>query len=177
MLRAGIIQFEGVRAHTMEPRKDISGMFSKSSLRRNLLSALKPTLTPYLHFNGNTAEAMKFYQSVLGGEVIMQTFGEANMAQTPEEKSRIVHASLKNEACSIMASDGHINMQIKFGDNVSLSLMGHDASKLTDIFKKFAQGGRVTMPLAKQFWGDTFGMVTDKFGVHWMVNIDAQSPQ
>lgn len=169
-------QFNLCPVNATEPKKIYFGYnHSTVQIRRKLMTAMNPTLTPYLNFNGNTAEVMKFYQSVLGGELTMQTFGEANMAQTPEDKNRIVHASLKNEACSIMASDGTINMQIKFGDNVSMSLMGQDASKLTDIFNKFAQGGRVTMPLAKQFWGDTFGMVTDKFGVHWMVNIGAQS--
>src|SRR5713101_7533175 len=64
---------------------------------------MKPTLTPYLNFNGNTAEAMRFYQSILGGELTMQTFGEAKMARTPEEKNMILHAALKNDALSLMA--------------------------------------------------------------------------
>jgi PhnB protein len=55
-----------------------------------------------------------------------------------------------------------------------LSLNGSDEAKLTKIFNALAEGGKTTMPLAKQFWGDTFGMVTDKYGVDWMVNIGAQ---
>ena len=131
-------------------------------------------LNPYLTFNGNAAEAMKFYHSVLGGELSMQTFGEANMARTPEEKNRIVHAALKAESLSLMASDGQMGQQVKFGDNISMSITGEDHQKLTEVFNKLAQGGSVDMPLAKQFWGDTFGMVTDKFGIHWMVNITSQ---
>ena len=130
-----------------------------------------PTLTPYLNFDGNCAEAMKFYHSILGGDLSMQTFEQAHMSQSPEVKNRIVHALLKNGTCTFMASDGNMSMNIKFGDNVSMSLVGEDQEKLTNVFNKLAHGGNVKMPLAKQFWGDTFGMVTDKFGVRWMVNI------
>lgn len=136
---------------------------------------MEPTLTPYLNFNGNAAEAMRFYQSILGGELTMQTFGEANMAETSEEKDRIVHADLKNDALSLMASDTHPSKQAKPGDNIHLSISGQDNNRLTGIFNGLAQGGKVDMPLAKQFWGDTFGMLTDKFGVHWMVNITSQA--
>lgn len=132
---------------------------------------MEPALSPYLNFNSKTAEAMKFYQSVLGGELTMQTFGEAKMAQTPKEKDLIVHAALKTDSLSFMASDTPPSRPAKFGDNVHLSITGQDAKTLTDIFNKLSQGGKVDMPLAKQFWGDTFGMLTDRFGIHWMVNI------
>jgi PhnB protein len=135
---------------------------------------MSAVLTPYLTFNGNASEAMKFYQPVLGGELNIQTFGESNMGASPEEKNRIIHASLKSDGITIMASDGHIDQDVKFGDNISLSLSGQDSAKLSQIFDKLGQGGSVTMPLAKQFWGDTFGMVTDRFGIHWMINIEAQ---
>jgi PhnB protein len=134
------------------------------------------TLNPYLNFNGNAKEAMRFYQSVLGGKLEMQTFGEAKMAQAPEEKDLIVHATLKSGEMTIMASDVHPSMKMTVGDNVHMSISGGDAKELTSVFDLFAKGGKVDMPLAKQFWGDTFGMVTDKFGVHWMVNV-ASKPQ
>ena len=138
---------------------------------------LKPTLMPYLNFNGNTAEAMKFYQSILGGELTMQTFGEAKMAKTPKERDKIIHADLKNDMLSFMASDGPPNQQVKFGDNIHMSISGPDKNKLTEFFNRLAKGGKVDMPLAKQFWGDTFGMLTDKFGVHWMINVASQGRQ
>jgi len=136
---------------------------------------MDPTLTPYLNFNGNAAEAMKFYQSVLGGELSVQTFGEAKMAQSPEEEKLVVHAVLKSGSLSFMASDTHPDRKTKFGDNVHMSITGDDGPKLTKVFNGLAKGGKVDMPLAKQFWGDTFGMVTDKFGVHWMVNVSSQT--
>jgi|SRR3989338_7419017 len=136
---------------------------------------MKPTLTPYLNFNGNTAEAMKFYQSILGGELSIQTFEDAKMAKTPEEKNRTMHAALKNDTLSFMASDGPVGRSPHFGDNIHMSIVGSGEAKLTEFFNKLAKGGKVTMPLAKQFWGDTFGMLTDKFGVHWMINIGTEA--
>lgn len=135
------------------------------------MSTNKSVLNAYLNFNGNTADAMRFYHSILGGELNMQTFGEANMAQSAAEKNLIVHAALKSDNIALYASDGHPSRKVTFGDNVHLSLMGSEDVRLNLIFNKLAQGGHVDMPLEKQFWGDTFGMVTDKFGVHWMVNI------
>ena len=136
---------------------------------------METALTPYLNFNGNAAEAMKFYHSVLGGELRMQTFDEAKMAQSPAEKNLIVHATMKSGAMTIMDRDTHPSMKVSFGNNAHLSISGGDGTKLTEIFNSLTKGGTVDMPLAKQFWGDTFGMVTDRFGVHWMVNISAQS--
>jgi PhnB protein len=132
---------------------------------------MSATLNPYLNFNGNAAEAMTFYRSVLGGELSIQTFEDAGMAQSDREKNLTVHAALTGGGISLFASDGRPDMEVKFGDNVHLSLQGGDAATLTGYFNGLGAGGRVDMPLAKQFWGDTFGMVTDKFGVHWMVNI------
>ena len=134
---------------------------------------MDPVLTPYLTFNGKAGEAMKFYHSILGGELTMQTFGESNMAQKPEEKDLIIHAVLKKEGLTFMASDAMPSRQAKFGDNVHMSISGDDSAGLTKIFNGLASGGRIDMPLAKQFWGDTYGQLTDKFGVHWMVNITA----
>lgn len=138
---------------------------------------MKPILSPYLNFNGQTAEAMKFYQSVLGGELKMQTFGESGQGTTPEEKNLIMHASLENGALSFMASDGGAEHQVTMGNNIHMSLMGDDEATLTKYFNGLAEGGKVDMPLAKQFWGDIYGQLTDKFGVHWMVNISSGTPK
>lgn len=73
-----------------------------------------------------------------------------------------------------MASSGQPGIPIKFGDSVSLSLIGTDEAGLTEKFNKLSVGGEITMKLEKQFWGDIFGMLTDKFGIQWMVNITAE---
>ena len=135
------------------------------------------TLAPYLNFNGNAAEAMKFYHSVLGGELAVQTFGEAKMARSPSEENLVVHARLSSGAMTLMASDTHPSMKTTVGSNVHLSLMGGDGEKLTRIFNALAKGGKIDMPLAKQFWADSYGQLTDKYGVHWMVDISASPPR
>jgi PhnB protein len=129
------------------------------------------TVSPYLNFAGSAAEAMKFYQSVLGGNLNIQTFGDAGVSQSEADKNLTLHAALTSDGITLYASDGRPDVPVIFGDNVHLSLQGPDTDKLTNYFNGLAAGGKVDMPLAKQFWGDTFGMLTDKFGVHWMVNI------
>lgn len=136
----------------------------------------KGELNPYLTFDGTAGEAMKFYQSVLGGELSLSTFGESGMPISPEQKDKIVHARLENDELTFMASDGSPDHPVHMGDNISMSIMGSDGAALTKYFEGLSEGGKVDMPLAKQFWGDTFGMLTDKFGIHWMVNISS-APQ
>lgn len=128
-------------------------------------------LNPYLNFDGKTAEAMKFYQEVLGGELTMQTFGEAGAPVKEDEKGLIMHADLQNGSLSFMASDGNREHPVHMGDNINMSISGDEEEKMTGVFNKLAEGGKVSMPLEKAPWGDKFGDLTDKFGVHWLVNI------
>jgi PhnB protein len=131
-------------------------------------------LAPYLHFNGNCEEAMNFYQSVFGGKLDVRPFANYPAAPTPEDyKQKVMHSSLDGDLVSFMASDSAPGMTVDFGTNVTLSLAGTDEATLTKYFNGLAEGGNVTMALSKQMWGDTFGMITDKFGVHWMVNISS----
>lgn len=131
------------------------------------------TLVPYLNFGGNTKEAMEFYHEVLGGELTLQKFGEAPVFP-PGYEDKIIHARLEADGIVIMASEGQPGANVVFGNNVHLSLHGSDEPKLNRLFKELSAGGEVTMPLEKQFWGDTYGSFTDKFGVHWQVNITNQ---
>ena len=128
-------------------------------------------LVPYLNFMGKTGEAVTFYKDIFGGELNMSTYEESNVPCSDEDKDKIMHAELKTEFFTLMASDGNKDHPVQMGDSVNLSLNGNDEEKLTEYFNKLAEGGKIDMPLAKQFWGDTFGMCTDKFGMHWMVNI------
>lgn len=137
---------------------------------------METTLNPYLMFNGNAAEAMKFYQTILGGELTMQTYEEAGMSDAPGQKDKIIHAALANDTLTIMASDDPHPEQgatVTIGNNVHLSIGGSDEDELTEYWNKLAEGGKIVTPLEKQFWGDVFGMLTDKFGIHWMINISA----
>lgn len=133
------------------------------------------TLSPYIFFDGQAKQAMEFYKTVFGGKLNIQTMGEvpkeAREAAINPDPSRVMHASLEGDV-KIMASDsGKASAKAA---KIELSLSGDDETHLKDVFKKLSDGGKVTMPLAKQFWGDTFGMLTDKFGVDWMVNIEGK---
>jgi PhnB protein len=129
-------------------------------------------LSPYLSFRDNAREAMDFYQSALGGEVAYTTFGEFNASAEPAEKEKIMHAELTTPSgYSLMAADTPAGMELPTGSSVSMSLFGDDEVELTGYWEKLAVGGTVTMPLEMAPWGDTFGMLTDKFGTEWMVNI------
>jgi PhnB protein len=136
------------------------------------------TINPYLNFNGNAEEAFNFYKTVFGGE--FTTF--QRMKDTPgsdklsaHERDRVMHVALPiGKDTILMASDiiesmGH-NLQV--GNNFSVSLSAESKSEADEIFKGLSSGGQVTMPLEKAFWGSYFGMVTDKFGIQWMVSFD-----
>ncbi len=129
-------------------------------------------LNPYLSFRDKTREAMKFYQSVFGGKLDLHTFKEYQASKDPKEDDKIMHAQLETDNGIIfMAADTPNGMEYKPGANVSMSISGDDEEELTGYFEKLSSGAKITMPLAKAVWGDTFGMLTDRYGIHWMVNI------
>ena len=127
-------------------------------------------LNPYLNFDGNAREAMEFYQSVLGGELTVNTFGE--YGDEGPTKDGVMHAQLETPSgFTLMASDTPPGMPLDKGASVSISLSGDDSDQLRGYWEKLSEGAEVTMPLERQMWGDEFGMLTDRFGVQWMVNI------
>jgi PhnB protein len=131
-------------------------------------------LHAYINCNGNAREAIAFYQSVFGGEVSMNTFGEFASEAMPvaeDEKDNIMHAYLKGDnGIELMASDTPSIMTYQEGARITLSLSGDDYALLESYFNKLSEGGNVTMPLADSPWGDKFGSLTDKFGVNWFIN-------
>ena len=129
------------------------------------------SLDPYLFFQGDCKEAMEFYKDVFGGELEMSTMGESpgDFPGKNDHPDWIMHSSLKTGEFTIMGSDG-AKASAKAA-KIELSLSGDDEAKLKGYFDGLAEGGTVKMPLEKQFWGDTFGQLEDKYGVEWMVNI------
>lgn len=131
-------------------------------------------LNPYIACDGDAREMMEFYHQVFGGELNMQTYGQSPMPEPESHKDKLMHSALVAGRVEIMAADAPPDMPLSSKhSNISLSLVGKDEAELKKIFDQLADGGKVTMPLEKQFWGDLFGMVDDKFGNHWMVNIDS----
>jgi PhnB protein len=129
-------------------------------------------LNPYLAFKDNTRQAMEFYQSVFGGELGITTFKEGHMSQNSSEENLIMHAQLTApNGIFFMASDTPSSMEYKSGANISMSLSGDDEALLRGYWDTLADGAQITLPLEKAPWGDIFGMLTDRFGIAWMVNI------
>ena len=131
-------------------------------------------LNPYISFRDNAREAMEFYKSVFGGELNVSTFQDFQASEDPAEKDKVMHSQLETPAgYTLMAADTPNSMEYTPGTNHSVSLSGEstDEAELRDYFDKLSDGGNVTMPLAAAPWGDSFGMVVDKFGVNWLVNI------
>ena len=128
-------------------------------------------LNPYLNFNGNARQAMEFYRDVFGGDLMITTFAELGAADGADA-DKVMHAGLETtKGYTLYGSDVPSHMQpYQPPAAFAVSISGDDPI-LRDYFEKLSAGGAVTMPLAKQAWGDEFGMLTDQFGIPWMVNI------
>lgn len=129
-------------------------------------------LNPYLSFRDNAREAMEFYRSVLGGTLTISTFAEFHASEDPAEADKVMHAMLESEdGLVLMAADTPNSMEYEAGSSISLSLSGDDPERLRALWDGLSDGGTVVMPLEPAPWGDSFGMLTDRYGTAWMVNI------
>lgn len=144
----------------------------------------------YLTFNGNCEEAFSFYKSVFGGEFpYIGRFGDMPPGAEGKQMSeadahKIMHVSLPiSRETVLMGSDtgGEWASHFRQGNNISVSVSAGDKEEADRLFNGLCAGGQVTMPMDNTFWGAYFGMCTDKFGIHWMVNYDdpakMQAPQ
>ena len=139
------------------------------------------TTNIYLYFNGNCREAFEFYKSAFGGDFeYMGTFAEMppqegvpQLSDSEKDKIMHVHLQISNET-ALMGSDTSEAMgePVKIGNNFSISVNTESKVEAEEIFEKLSEGGKVTMPLDKTFWSPYFGMLTDKFEVNWMINLD-----
>ena len=128
-------------------------------------------LNPYISFTGNARQAMEFYERVFGGTLTLNTFSEFGAQDSPDA-DKIMHAMLETDSgFTLMGADTPAGMEHNPGNNIAVSLSGDDADELRDYWAKLSEGGTVSVPLAKQMWGDEFGMCVDQFGVPWMVDI------
>jgi len=129
-------------------------------------------ISPYLFFNGNCEEALEFYRSALGGDLQISRYeGSPMAADLPDDwKTKVMHATLTSGDATFMASDSGPGNERPQGKNIAMSIGTADEAAADRIFAKLSEGGNVTMPLQKTFWGAKFGMLVDKFGIEWMVN-------
>jgi len=135
-------------------------------------------MTPYLQFGGVAREAMEFYHSVFGGEYSAMTYQEGMNDGNPATADLIMHSSLYlDRGLHIMASDTPPEMGVRGNGTIALSNDGDDSTDeatLNEWWKKLSEGSTIDVPLEKAPWGDSFGQLTDRFGVCWMFNIGAQ---
>lgn len=94
------------------------------------------------------------------------------MGKDESLKDRVLHAEFKSDHIEFMAADSGHKQKVNFGNHISLSINLYDEDEQTAIFNKLSEGGKVHMPLENTFWGARFGMVEDKFGVNWMLNVN-----
>jgi len=128
-------------------------------------------LNAYVSFKDNARQALEFYKSVFGGKVELHTFDEMP-GVAADETDKIMHGMLTaDNGITFMAADTPKGMTFTEGARISMSLSGDNEPELRGYWDKLAEGGNITMPIAKAPWGDTFGMLVDKFGIQWMVNI------
>ncbi len=130
-------------------------------------------LEPYLFFNGRCREALDFYQQAIGAEitVLMQYKDAPDKEMIPPGcDDKVMHANVQIGEHTLMVSDGQCSGDLNF-QGFSLSLSLKDTTEAERLFTALADGGEVTMPLGKTFWSPAFGMVTDRFGVDWMINV------
>jgi PhnB protein len=130
-------------------------------------------LVPYLNFNGQCQEALHFYQSCFEDvELSIQTFADArgeDMSQ--ENKDNVMHAEFKTDGLFFMASDGQAGSDFTLGNNMHLNVQLDSVDEQSVLFEKLTVNGCVTMPLQQTLWNARFGMLTDKFGIQWMLNV------
>ena len=132
------------------------------------------TIHPYVNFNGNCEAAFNFYAKVLDGKIIFKmTHGESPMAQNvgPEWQGKIMHATVEVAGQLIQGMDAPPEY-FKTPAGFSLALSVKEVAEAERLFAALAEGGSVQMSLAKTFWSDAFGVLTDQFGVPWMINCE-----
>jgi PhnB protein len=133
------------------------------------------TIETYLTFDGNAADAMRFYEQTLGAHLeALMTFADSPMAgqAPPGAENRVMHARLLIGDRAIMASDAMVGHPYNGMHGFALSLTYPSATESQRIFDALAELGEVTMPFQKTFFSEGFGMLVDRFGTPWMINTD-----
>lgn len=134
------------------------------------------TLNPYISFHNNARDALEFYQSVLGGELDISTFAAFDMGQDAAENYLVMHGQLETpDGLTLMASDTPSSMTFVTPAGISISISGDDEATLEGYWNGLAEGGTVNQPFETPPWGGRFGMLTDKYGIDWMLMLNADA--
>ena len=136
---------------------------------------------PYLFFNGRAEEALNFYTKALGTKADLLLRNREAPEQPPPgmlppgSEDKVMHASFRVGDTEVMLSDGRCSGTPHF-DGFALSITAADEADARGKFDALSAGGEVTMPLGPTFWSPCFGMLTDRFGVNWMITVEGEAP-
>jgi PhnB protein len=137
-----------------------------------------PQLCAYLSFDGNCADAMRFYERALGAKLMaLITYGQSPVAEQtpPGNDDRVMHAYLVHDDFALMAGDAPAGQKHTGIQGVAMTLMYPTAAEARRVFGVLAEGGRIDVPLAETFWAEAYGALTDRFGTPWFVNGGAKA--
>ena len=143
------------------------------------------TVNAYINFEGTCEEAFNFYKTVFGTEfAILNRFSEMppqeGMELSEAEMNMIMHVSLPiSKECVLMGSDlaGEWATNLQVGNNITLSISAESKDQADHFFQKLSEGGKVTMPMDNTFWGSYYGMCTDRFDIHWMIDFSQETQE
>ena len=132
------------------------------------------SVTPYLFFDGNCAEAMRAYERILGGKLEVMTYREGPEGSCPEAKlDSVMHACLTlPDGNHIFASDDMSTVPYKGMNGFAVAIDYREACEVKRVFEALAGGGQIVMPLEKVFWTELFGVLVDRYGASWMVSTE-----
>jgi PhnB protein len=132
-------------------------------------------IVTFLNFDGNCREAMEFYKTCFAAEVFLLRYSEAPGDfpwVTEETKDKIMHSSLtKGSLTILMGADTISSRPFQQGNNFSVTIHCESLQEIDALFTALGDNGEITMPLQETFWATRFGMLTDRFGIRWMLNL------
>lgn len=129
------------------------------------------SVTTYIHFDGNCREAMSFYQQCFGGDLQLTPYADAGGAPSTDPAGKIMHSQLSPTGTPVlMASDGTPGGAWQAGNNFSVSIDCDTIEEIEKLFAALADKGQIRLPLSNMPWGARFGMLTDQFGVQWLLS-------
>ena len=131
-------------------------------------------LIPYLHFDGTAREAMEFYRSVFGGTLELARYADMG-PHDPADAERIMHGDLATDHFELMGSDVPTGQAAPRPPAHGVAVSAEDSPQSREYVERLAEGGTVIVPLATAPWGNAFGMVIDRYGIEWMVNLAPSS--
>jgi PhnB protein len=135
-------------------------------------------INPYLNFDGNCRQAMAFYRECLDADLQLSPFPDAQGQPVPGPDAKVMHSQLsRNGLAILMASDCQPGDTPRVGNNISIAIQCESLEEIERLFAALGQNGKVILPLGDMFWGARFGMLTDQFGIQWLLNCALNQPK